>query len=125
MLARLHRYLLIALLLVIPVQGMAAVVHSFACGPDASAAAAAAKDSSHKHDHMAAADHDHGAAHRHDHQSGKGTGDSAQHQCCHQVSAAPIVYIPPAQADLPVYVSFEPVLELTFVLEQPQRPPRA
>ena len=118
---RLSRYLLIALLLIVPLQGMAAAVHALACGPHGSALPAAAEQDSHTHQ---AADHDH-AAHKHDQQSGNGAGDHAQHQCCHQVSAAPALYVSPAPADLPVYVSFPSVLELTFVLEQPQRPPRA
>ena len=118
---------MLVLLLIIPVQGMAAMVHAFGCAPDGSAVAAPAHHGSDIHDHTGVADHDHdhGAAHKHGHQSDQGAADHAQHQCCHQVTAAPTVYISPAPADLPVYPSFSPVLELTFVLEQPQRPPRA
>ena len=121
--SRIRRYLLIALLLIIPIQGVAAAVHAFACGPDSSPAVASTEHSEHKHGHMIAGEHD--GAHQHDQQSGKGAGDHPQHQCCHQVSAVPTVYVSPAPADLPVYLSYPSVLELTFVLEQPQRPPRA
>jgi hypothetical protein len=117
------RYLVLVLLLIVPLQGMAAVLHALTCAPHASTTRAA-EHAAHEHAPADAAAHDHGAPYKHSHES-SGAGDSAQHQCCHHLSAAPPAFTAPRQVHLPVYEASAAVLELTFVLEQPQRPPRA
>ena len=125
-LGRLRHLVLIALLVVIPGQGTAALLHAFTCEPHAVfASTGGAEHVSYAHDHTAASDHEQDVAHNHGQHAGQAGGDLAQDQCCHQVPGAPTVYIAPAPRGLPVYLSFPPVLELSFVLEQPQRPPRA
>ena len=118
MLNRIRHYLLLALLLAVPVQGLASIVHSVSCAPQGDHAAAVANAETH-------AGHDHPAAHKHSEDSTKGSGEHAQHQCCHHMSAAPASFDNGATADLPVLQSSVTLLELSFVLEQPQRPPRA
>ena len=118
MLDRVRQYLLLALLLVIPLQGMAAVMHSIVCAPQDDRAAAVASADAH-------AAHDHGTPHQHSDDSTGGSNEHAQHQCCHHMSAAPASLDGGGAADLPVLLSAVTLLELSFVLEQPQRPPRA
>jgi hypothetical protein len=122
----LRKIILFALLLIVPVQGMAAVLHAFTCAPQhVQTAAGTLEHVADAHPHAGHSGQEHGAAHKHDRQTDGTSSDSAQHQCCHQLSAAAAVHVIPAQADLPVFQSSLSVLELTFVPEQPQRPPRA
>ena len=109
-----RRYLLLVLLLTVPLQGMASVMHALACMPDEAAAA-----SEHAH-----AGHDHGTPHHHSHDSGGTVSDNTSHQCCHHFSAAPVSLAVKAKSEQSVFQSSVVLLELSFVPEQPQRPPR-
>ena len=102
MFLRFHRFVLLALLLTVPLQGLASVVHA--------------------HHH---AGHDHGTPHQHPDEPGGAGGDHASHQCCHHFSAAPVTAASQAEQDHSVYQSSVTLLELSFVPEQPQRPPRS
>jgi hypothetical protein len=119
MLSRLRRCVLMTLLLVLALQGTAAALHALTCAPQADHVAAAPADE------HARAGHDHGSAHKHSDDSNGGTSDHSSHQCCHHFSAAPPSTDSTVQADLPVLQSSVTLLELSFILEQPQRPPRA
>jgi hypothetical protein len=119
MLFRLRRYILMALLVILPLQGTAATLHAFTCAPQADHVAAASAD---EHTH---AGHDHDTVHKHADDSNGGTSDHSSHQCCHHLSAAPPSMDGTVQADLPVLQSSVALLEVSFILEQPQRPPRA
>lgn len=116
MLERLRRFLILALLLIVPLQGAAAVVHALDCTPHPDAAAAAPA-----HDH---GDH-HAAHHHHPDESTGSASDHASHQCCHHFPAAPLPIGTSSSAEHGVmHVPVLP-LELSFVLERPQRPPRS
>lgn len=119
---RLRRFLLMVLLMVLPMQGMAAAIHALACTPESGHASTAAADHSHAADQGHAA-HDHGAPHQHP--ADTGDSDPASHQCCHHFSSAAAASLDnPAHVDLPVFVSSISLLETLFFPEQPQRPPR-
>jgi len=123
MFVRFHRFVLLALLLTVPLQGLASVVHALACAPGGHHAASAhAAADAHEHHHAA---HDHGTPHQHPEESGGTGSDHASHQCCHHFSAAPVTAVSQAPNDHSVYQSSLTLLELSFVPEQPQRPPRS
>ena len=117
MFARLFKVLALSLMLILPVQGIAAALGPILCA------------SSDGHQSMAAHTHVHGddgATHTHDNQDSPVSDEGASgHLCCHHFSAG-------------IPVAFEDLLDLTptlasrsvvpphalFVPEQPQRPPR-
>ena len=107
------------LLMLVPLQGMASVVHGVLCAPGMEHAPAVEGHDAHGH-----GGHDHGAPHDHSKDFGGGA-DHASHQCCHHFSsaAAPAALIT-GDSDLPVFQSSISLLETLFFPEQPQRPPR-
>ena len=110
--------MLLVLLLLVPIQGLAAVVHALGCDQHDERAPAA---SAHSHGVP-----DHGASHHHPDESDGGAGsDHSSHQCCHHFSAAPVSTSITAQINPGVFQSSVALLDLSAVLEQPQRPPRA
>lgn len=116
-----------ALLLVLPLQGAAAVLMPLAClsAPthDTTAGAGAhhhaAAEIPHQHDTPAGASQD----------QGNDDGGTVQnyngHLLCHLFSAVPATLTMAAAADLPTLVSSISIPLALFVPEQPQRPPRA
>jgi hypothetical protein len=123
--ARIRQYVLLALLLIIPIQAMAAVLHSISCAPQADrGGVSSALEHADAGVHVHAGHHD-GKSHKHGDNSSGGSGEHTQHQCCHHMSAAPASSGTAATTDLPVFQSSVTLLELSFILEQPQRPPRA
>lgn len=116
-----RRILVLALLLVMPIQGIAASVPYLLCSP-APAAELMDMGSGHHHDgSVAAQEHDYGGS-----SSNDGNNNHAGHLSCHQVSSGissitVLVFI----NNLTVYhpSSFSP--PRLFFPEQPQRPPRA
>src|SRR5688500_8714814 len=118
MFSRLFKILALSLLLILPIQGIAAALGPILCA------------SPHGHHSMGAESHSHGddgVPHSHSHDNDGPVSDegTASHLCCHHFSAG-------------IPVAFEDLLELTptlasrsvvpphalFVPEQPQRPPR-
>lgn len=114
---RFKRFVLLALMLMVPMQGLAATLHALSCvGHDGHAAAAAG------HSHAGG---DHSASHHHPDESSGGANDHSSHQCCHHFSAAPVHVTAAAPEDHSVFQSRVAPLDLSIVLERPQRPPRA
>ena len=115
------KILIMALLLVMPIQGIAASVSHLLC---ASSSAAEPMDmgSGHHHDgSVAAQEHDlEGSS------SNNGNDTHAGHLSCHQVSSAiPSITVLTFVGDLPVYHPPSFTSPSMFFPEQPQRPPRA
>lgn len=121
MFARFRYIALLALLLVLPLQGLAAVIAPLNClstGDHHSTQTAG--HASHEHDSS-----HHGPSH---HGSGEdpGTADVAGHMECHHVfSAVPMSFGAPARGDLPVFQATLSLLATLYIPELPQRPPRA
>ena len=121
MVTRLTRLLIVALLCLVPLQGMAGALSSIMCDPA---------------EHHETLGSDAAALPTHSHADGGGmphghTGDGApdaehsMHQCCHILVAG--VPAPPASfsgIDLAVFETSLSLLSTLFVPEQPQRPPR-
>jgi hypothetical protein len=114
------------LLLVLPLQGVAAVLMPLACldAPRHSAAAVSgahhhpAAERSHQHDAFATASDD---------QSNENGGinkNTSGHHLCHLFSAVLTTPSTVAAADLPELISSISLPSALFVPEQPQRPPR-
>ncbi|HYH41011.1 MAG TPA: hypothetical protein VD867_03425 [Burkholderiales bacterium] len=117
--ARLHRSILLALLLILPLHGMASVMHALTCAPHEGHPAAAA--SAHEH----AGHHDHGAPQHEPDESDKSATEHASHQCCNHFSAALVSLTSKAPLPAAVFQASVALFELSFELEQPQRPPRS
>lgn len=116
-----------ALLLVLPLQGAAAVLMPLAClsAPTHNATAGtgahhpAAAKIPHQHDAPA------GASQDQDNDDGGTAQNYNEHLLCHLFSAVPATVAVVAAADLPILVSSISIPIVLFVPEQPQRPPRA
>ena len=117
MFVRFRKYVLLALMLMVPLQGLASTLHALSC-LEHDAPAAAASDHTH-------ADGDHGAVHHHPDESNGGGADHNAHQCCQHGSAAPVYVSTGDRSDGPVFQSSAIPLARSVVLERPQRPPRA
>jgi hypothetical protein len=118
MLVRLRKYVLLALMLMVPFQGLAATLHALSCVEHDGQAAVA---SGHAH-----AGANHGASHHHhpDESTGGG-GDHSAYQCCHHYTSAAAPKLGSGtDAELPPFQSSISLLETLFFPEQPQRPPR-
>ena len=110
------------LLALVPLQGLASVVHGLLCAPGIEHAAASSAHDPDAHHHAGS---DQGAPHDHS-DFGGGSPDHASHQCCHHFSSAAAPAAPgTGAADHPVFQSSISLLETLFFPEQPQRPPRA
>jgi hypothetical protein len=105
-----RRILLLALLLVMPIQGIAAPVSHLLCP---SSSAAEPLDMGSEHDHEGSSSND-------------GNNTPAGHLSCHQVSSGiPSITVLTFAGDLPVYHPSSLTSPSLFIPEQPQRPPRA
>lgn len=101
------------LLLVIPLQGLAATLSTLSCF----SAEERATTPSHAYIH-----HD-GPSHQHE---GDGSKDNSGHPCCnHFFSAVPAVAATAAPSELSAFESALSLLTTLFVPERPQRPPRS
>ena len=118
MFARFRRCVLLLLLMTVPLQGMASAMHALACAPHDEQAAGASDHDHAAHGHGTTQPDESGAA-------GPVAGDHASHQCCHHFSAAPVSAPATGATDHDVLHSSVAPLELSFMPEQPQRPPRA
>jgi hypothetical protein len=114
------------LLLVLPLQGVAAVLMPLACvgAPTHHAASAAgshphpAAEQSHQHDAFATAGDDQG------NENGGTSKNISGHHLCHLFSTVLTTPSTVAAADLPELISSISLPSALFVPEQPQRPPR-
>ena len=105
------------LLMLLPVQGMAALTHELVCVDSSEAA----HDVHASHGHGS---HDHGTPHQHG--TDDGTAEHASMQCCHHFSSAAAPALPMAgHVHPPVFQSSIALLETLYFPEQPRRPPRA
>src|SRR5687768_6655705 len=105
--ARLKKLALLTLMLLLPLQGMAAVIAPVLCLGDNSHHGAEADTHAHGQPGNQQTAHDHGTPHEHgnapeDKSSGKHPGHLC---CCHFAAAAPVTIETLPQADLPVYQS--------------------
>jgi hypothetical protein len=117
MFGQFRRFVLFALLLLVPLQGLAAMAHALSCAQHDGHAAAVSGDSH--------SGHDHGTPHQHsDESAGGSANDHSSHHCCHHFSAAPVSTVIPPPIDLSAFHSSVALFNLSAVLEQPQRPPR-
>ena len=109
------KLVLLAVMLVMPLQGIAATLSVLLCHGDAQAHAMHAQDG-----------HDHGMYHDgHQDESGT-TGSHAGHFCSHLVvSGLPEVILPAITPDLLVQVSASHLLHDSHFPDRPQRPPLA
>jgi hypothetical protein len=112
---RFRKFVLLALLLLVPLQGLAAMAHALGCAAHDDNGAAV---SAHSH-----GGENHGTSHHHPDESGTGS-DHSSHQCCHHFSAAPTSTAIAAPIDLGVFQPSLALFDLSALLEQPQRPPR-
>lgn len=114
------KILVMALLLVMPLQGFAASLSHLLCS---SSSAIEKTVSSHHH----GGDSNEGTPHEHnDSGSSNDNNSHAGHLSCHQLSSAlPSVAVTVSASNLPVFVPTISVLPSLFFPEQPQRPPLA
>lgn len=115
-----RRILVLALLLVMPLQGFAASLSHLLCS---SSSAIEKTDSSHHHD----GDGSEVTPHEHNDSGSSNDGNShAGHLSCHQLSSAlPSVAVTICANNPPVFIPMTFVLPSLFFPEQPQRPPLA
>ena len=110
---------LLALLLVLPLQGLAAVIGPLMC----------LNGGEHHSMQTAAPDHEPGAGHHGSSpqdSSDKSGGDLAGHlECHHGFSGVPMSFEPAPRSDLPVFQTTLSLLATLHIPELPQRPPRA
>jgi len=126
--AVLKKLALLALMLLLPLQGMAAALAPILCLGDSSHHSARADT----HAQAPAGDHhtanDHGTP---QHQDGNAPADknSGKHAgnlcCCHFAAVAPVTIETLPQADLPIYQSSLSLPATLHIPELPQRPPRS
>ena len=110
---------LLALLLVLPLQGMAAVIGPLMC----------LNGGEHHSTQTASHDHEHDAGHQKagaQDSSDKSGGDLTGHLECHHVfSGVPVSFESAPRCDLPIYQTTLSLLATLHIPELPQRPPRA
>src|SRR5688572_17213474 len=113
----------ILLLLLLPLQGLAASLTAFTCH-SGQATHGDTLDHDHGGDPAAQPSHETAATHQH-HQDDDRSSDHYGHQNCHQVfSAVPAVRVVADSDALPEFHSSLSLLSTLFVPERPQRPPR-
>ena len=116
------------LMLILPLQAVAAYAPVAATCGDEQAAAMHQAQADHSGHHATAAAGDHGqqSANGHQHQDSSPSNDFDGHSCCHHVftGAAPVAmpFAPQAPRAVTPRVS---LLNTLFIPEMPQRPPRA
>ncbi len=114
------KILMIALLLVMPIQGIAASVSHLLCASSSATEPMDTGSGHHHGDSVAAQEHDHEGS------SNDGNDTHAGHLSCHQVSSGiPSITVLTFVGDLPVYHPSSFTSPNLFIPEQPQRPPRA
>lgn len=110
-----RKLVLLAVMLVMPLQGVAATLSVLFCHGDAQAPA--------MHDR---GDHDHGVNHDSHQDEGGTAANHVYHPCCHyNVSAPAVVTLPAALPDFRVRAFAPDPLDDLFVPDRPQRPPLA
>lgn len=123
-----RKFAALMLLLVLPLQGMAAVLIPLACfsAPDHAAQQIADPAAHHGTDIAITHQHDmHAGADHHQSSDDGGSGKHYNsHLCCNLFSAMPASVATVAASDLPVLISSISLPLALFVPEQPQRPPR-
>ena len=111
---------LLLLLLLMPIQGIAASVSHLLCASSSAAEPMDMGSGHHHDDSVAAQEHDHEGS------SNDGNNNHAGHLSCHQVSSGiPSITVLAFVSDLPVYHPSSFTSPNLFFPEQPQRPPRA
>jgi len=116
-----YKILILTLLLVMPIQGIAASVSHLLCESPASAEPSNPGSGNHHGNNAAAQAHDH-----QDSANNEGNNDYAGHLSCHQASTGiPSIMVLTFVDDLPVYLPSSFTSPRLFIPEQPQRPPRA
>ena len=103
----------VMVLLLLPLQGLAATLAAFTCSSADTHHAAAGHAQS----------HDGGLSHQHD---GDTSDDHSGHLGCHHFfSAMPTAMAVAGPADIPAFESSISLLYTLFIPERPQRPPRS
>jgi len=112
-----RKILILALLVVVPLQGAAAPLAHLMCSSPSGVENASAE-------HQHGGGDNHVASHHHDDSAGSTDDSHAGHSSCHQASPA-ITSFPAAvfASDLPVFESAIIFFPSLFFPEQPQRPP--
>jgi hypothetical protein len=107
------------LLLVLPLQGLAAALAPLHCYTQKPAIESAVLSGAHDE----AAHHGHGSDHA---PAGQGNSDYTGHLCCHLAfTAVPAIAIPAIPAEPTAYVALASATASLFVPERLRRPPRA
>ncbi len=115
------KILILSLLLVMPIQGIAASVSHFICESPANAEPSTMTSNPHHGNSATAQAYDH-----QDSANSDGNNDYAGHLSCHQVySGMPSITVLTFANDLHVYLPSSFTSPNLFIPEQPQRPPRA
>jgi len=118
---RLKKLVLTALLLILPLQGIAATLAPISC--HFSGGESVTVSQTQQHDHTAAMEHE--IAVGTNDQEGT-TSDYAGHLCCHHpVGGMPVVSVIPANTGPTAYTSLPPDWLPLFAPEQQLRPPRS
>jgi hypothetical protein len=116
------------LMLILPLQAVAAYAPAAAACGDQHAAAMHQTEADHSGHHAMAAAADHGqqSANEHQHHDSSPSNDFDGHSCCHQVlTGAASVALPFAPESPRVILQRVSLLNTLFIPELPQRPPRA
>lgn len=117
-----NKILILTLLLVMPIQGIAASVSHFLCESPANAEPSTMASNPHHGNSATAQAYDH----QNSANSDSINDDYAGHLSCHQVSTGmPIITVLKFANDLHVYLPSSFNSPRLFIPEQPQRPPRA
>jgi hypothetical protein len=125
MLARLRFFVLVALLFVMPLQGVAAAIGPLLCLASGKAHAHVAEHV-HQGQGSGAHHHEHPGSLQHNSDGETGSGEFAGHLCCQlTVPTLPATAAGSLHADLPRYQSTLSLIATLHIPERPQRPPRA
>lgn len=117
----LKKLFLTALLLILPLQGVAATLAPISCHSSDRESVTASH--AQEHDHTATMGHDSAAG---PNDSDGTTSDYAGHLCCHHpVGGMPVMSIIPANTGPTAYTSLPPAWPPLFAPEQQLRPPRS
>lgn len=114
--------LVVLVLLLVPLQALAASVSAFNCHADASHQATADARTDAHGASQALHTHDDGASHQHE--GDPGSDHAGFFNCHHLFSGMPADVIASVPAEPPEFISSLSLLFTLFVPERPQRPPR-
>lgn len=113
--SRINRFILLLAIAVMPLQGIAATLSVLICHGEAEAHAVHAQEG-----------HDHGAHDQGHHDDSAASGDLTYHLCCHHtLSGVPVLALPPALPEFPLFAMAPQPLYDLFFPDRPQRPPLA